>query len=247
MTNEQTQAVSVADEKSVTKREEFELKQRQAQMLSKSTLVPKSFRGNLPDIVIAINMAERMKADVLSVMQNMHVIHGKPSFSAAFLIATFNTCGNFSSIRYEMTGKGDSRSCVASATDLRTGEVCTGPEVSIKIAKAEGWYDKAGSKWKNMPELMLRYRAAAWFVRTTAPELSMGLTFEEQSEIAGQVNAKRVVVEPSSTLSGAIQNAMQAEVVGNDIGEVGFAEDPNPEVAPKPANGELFEQQQTYE
>lgn len=243
MSEEQT-AVSLTPEQAMTKKDEFEFKQRQATMLSKSTLVPKSFRGNLADIVIAINMAERMKADVLSVMQSMHVIHGKPSFSAAFLIATFNTCGNFSSIRYELTGKGETRGCVASATDLRTGEICTGPEVTIKIAKAEGWYDKTGSKWKTMPDLMLRYRAAAWFVRTTAPELSMGLTFEEQGDIAGQVKSRRISVDPAKTLSGAVKAAMEPEVVE----EVGFATDPNPEVPPpRKTKGQLFNQSQPYD
>ena len=60
-----------------------------------------------------------------------------------------------------------------------------GPVVTIGIAKAEGWYQKKGSKWVTMPEQMLRYRAASWFIRTTAPELSMGLqTVEEQQDIA---------------------------------------------------------------
>ena len=30
-----------------------------------------------------------------------------------------------------------------------------GPTISIQMAKAEGWYDKNGSKWKTMPDVML--------------------------------------------------------------------------------------------
>ena len=51
------------------------------------------------------------------------------------------------------------------------GEVIEGAEVTIGMAKAEGWYskkDKYGketSKWQTMPELMLAYRAAAFFAR----------------------------------------------------------------------------------
>jgi len=56
--------------------------------------------------------------------------------------------------------------------------------VSLEMAKAEGWATKTGSKWKTMPELMLRYRAAAFLIRTTAPEIGLGLyTTDELRDI----------------------------------------------------------------
>src|SRR5690606_5898335 len=56
--------------------------------------------------------------------------------------------------------------------------------VTIGLAKKEGWYTKNGSKWQTMPEQMLMYRAAAFFVRTYAPEIAMGLhTTEELQDI----------------------------------------------------------------
>jgi hypothetical protein len=52
------------------------------------------------------------------------------------------------------------------------------------MAKNEGWSTKSGSKWKTMPELMLRYRAAAFLIRTTAPEIGLGLyTTDELKDI----------------------------------------------------------------
>jgi len=157
----------------------FELMQRMAQMFSSSSLVPPQFKGkdNLGNCVIALNMAIRMNADPLMVMQNLYVVYGNPGWSSKFLIATFNMCGKYSSIHYKETGKKstDSQGIIAWATEKFTGEVLEGPEVTIKIAKDEGWYAKNGSKWQSMPDQMLRYRAAAWFIRTTAPELSMGL------------------------------------------------------------------------
>ena len=54
----------------------------------------------------------------------------------------------------------------------------------MQMAKDEGWYGKAGSKWKTMPELMLQYRSAAFFQRTYAPEISMGMqTVEEIRDV----------------------------------------------------------------
>ncbi len=54
----------------------------------------------------------------------------------------------------------------------------------MATAEAEGWIARSGSKWKTIPELMLTYRAAAWMVRTNAPEIAMGLpTAEEVDDV----------------------------------------------------------------
>lgn len=78
-----------------------------------------------------------------------------------------------------MSGEGDKRACKAWTND-KAGERLEGPEVSIAMAKAEGWYEKTGSKWKTMPELMLRYRAAAFFGRLYAPDVLMGMQTAEE-------------------------------------------------------------------
>jgi hypothetical protein len=135
-------------------------------------------------------MATRMNADVMMVAQNLYVVYGNPAWSSKFMIATFNQCGKYSSIHYKETGKKntDSWGCIAWAKELATGEILEGPEVTIAIAKAEGWYNKNGSKWQTMPAQMLRYRAASWFIRTTAPELSMGLQTVDEVEDSEPIN-----------------------------------------------------------
>lgn len=162
----------------------FALSQREAVALSKSELIPKPFQGRTADCLIAINLAKRIKADPLMVLQNLDVIHGRPSFRASFLISCFNSTGEFTRLRYRIEGEGEQRTCIAFANDKETGELYEGPPVSMAMAKAEGWSTKSGSKWKTLPDLMLRYRAAAFFIRTTAPEIAMGLyTSDELSDI----------------------------------------------------------------
>lgn len=39
-----------------------------------------------------------------------------------------------------------------------------------------------GSKWKTMPQLMLRYRAASFFSSLNCPELTMGIYTKEEIE-----------------------------------------------------------------
>ena len=178
----------------------FEALQRCAKLLSASPLVPETFRGEkgFPSCVIALNLAQRLQADPLMVAQNLYVVQGRPSWSSKFLIATFNQCGRFTAIRYQMEGEPetDSYGCRAWATERATGEKLTGPLVTIAIAKKEGWFAKNGSKWQSMPDQMLRYRSAAWFINTIAPELSMGLPTSDEV----QDFADAEVVPPTKTV-----------------------------------------------
>lgn len=176
-----------------TNLQSFDLAQRAGKLLASSTLVPKEFQGNLANCVIALNMASRIGADPLMVMQNLYIVYSRPSWSSQFLIATFNSCGKFSALRYEWTGTpgADDWGCMAWAIEKSTGEKLIGAEVSIALAKKEGWYAKSGSKWQSMPQQMLMYRAASWFIRAYAPELAMGLhTAEEVHDVGDVVQAE---------------------------------------------------------
>lgn len=163
----------------------WELAQRQAKALMSSSMVPQAYRDNVGNCIIALDMAYRMGASPLMVMQNLYIVHGSPGWSAKFLIATFNQCGRFDSIQYEWNA--DKSSCKAWTTERRTRTRIEGPTITLDIAKKEGWSTKTGSKWQTMPELMLMYRAAAFLIRTYAPEISMGLhTVEEVEDIPAE-------------------------------------------------------------
>lgn len=164
----------------------FEHAQRVAKMLCSSSLVPKEYQGNIQNTMIALEMANRIGASPLMVMQHLNVIHGRPSWSSQFIVSAINSCKRFSPLRFVIEGEGDALSCYAWAYD-NTNEKVDGPKVTMKMAKAEGWVDKAGSKWKTMPELMIRYRAAAFFGRLYAPDVLMGMySSDEVDDIAAQ-------------------------------------------------------------
>lgn len=156
----------------------WDLAQRIGKAFAASSLVPQTYQNNLANCIVALEMAHRMGASPLMVMQNLYIVHGNPGWSSKFLVACFNQSGRFSSLRYEWN---ETRTaCRAWAIEKSTNERIDGPQVSIEMAKAEGWSTKNGSKWKTMPELMLMYRAAAFLIRTYAPEISMGLSTEEE-------------------------------------------------------------------
>ena len=162
--------------------ESFEHAWRVGGVLASSTLVPEHFRNNVGNCVIALNYAHRVSLDPFLVMQKMYVIKGKPAIEAQLQIALFNNSTRFSTLRYKFSGELDSRKCVAFAQDLSTNEVLYGPEVSIQMSKDEGWYQKNGSKWKTLPDLMLRYRSASFFIKTYAPETTFGMNTKDEAE-----------------------------------------------------------------
>lgn len=162
----------------------FELMQRVAKGFSASELVPKQFQGNIANCMIALDMADRIGASPLMIMQSLYIVHGTPSWAAKFLIATVNACGRFTSLRYEWKGKpGESDyGCRAWAIEKSTGERLDGIWVTWQMVKTEGWDSRNGSKWKTMPDQMFVYRAATFWQRAYAPELAMGLSTSEEVE-----------------------------------------------------------------
>ena len=184
----------------------FEAAQRMAQALCTSTMVPSEYRGQqgLSNSLIALEIAARMGLSPLVVMQNMTPIHGKPSWSSSFLIATVNSSGRFTPLRFVFDDKDNPSSCFAVARDKATGEVLEGQLISIEMAKREGWwsrpdrYGKETSKWQSMTGQMLRYRASAFWVKVYCPEISLGLM--TQDEVA---DVQAVVVGSVEPLAAA--------------------------------------------
>ncbi len=166
----------------------FEAAQRMAQALCTSTVVPSEYRGQqgLSNSLIALEIAARMGLSPLVVMQNMTPIHGKPSGSSSFWIATVNSSGRFTPLRFVFDDKDNPSSCFAVARDKATGEVLEGQLISIEMAKREGWwsrpdrYGKETSKWQSMTGQMLRYRASAFWVKVYCPEISLGLMTQDE-------------------------------------------------------------------
>lgn len=185
----------------------FESLQRIARAFAYSHYVPDNFKGDagLPSCMIAVDIALRANAAPLLVLQNLVLVYGRPSWSAKYLIATANTCGRFSAIRFEYFGdrNSDEWGCRAVATELATGEKLVGPDITIGLAKAEKWYDKNGSKWKTMPQKMLMWRAGAWWVDLYAPEIAMGFRTEEEERDIIDIDSNGNIqnITPSNELS----------------------------------------------
>lgn len=158
-------------------------------MFASSTLVPQAYQKKPMDCTIAIDMANRMGVSPMMVMQNLYVVQGKPVWNGQACMSMICGSRKFKNVHHIYTGVKDTDSwgCFVEATRVESGEVVSGVEVTIRMAKDEKWYEKSGSKWKTMPELMLAYRASAFFSRVHIPNALMGVHVEGEIE---DINAK---------------------------------------------------------
>lgn len=161
---------------------------RTATMISKSGLVPDTYRNSPENCLIAIDLATRQGLSPMMVMQNLYVVKGKPAWSGSFCAAAINGCGKFSPLEYVFVGEigTPSEGCYARATRLLNGAQCVSETITMQMAKNEGWLEKSGSKWKTMPRQMMMYRAASFFARAHCPEVLLGIqTIEEVQDVNG--------------------------------------------------------------
>lgn len=212
----------------------------------------------IANCLIALDIATRINAAPLMVMQNLAIIEGRPSWSSKFLIATVNTCGRFEPLKFKFAEKGNigkfnyteyvwgngykqavqrefdgtklrDIECVAYTTKKGDTEVLESSPISLRMAIDEGWYTKNGSKWRTMPKQMLMYRAASFWTNAYAPELSMGMrTVEEQQDI---------VYVDADELEGDVEEQVAREKAANANKESVSLDDAPEETATEAPSG----------
>lgn len=160
----------------------FKLAYQMAKALSQSTIVPITFQKSEANCMVALSQAQKLGVDPLTVMNNMYLIQGNISWKSSFLIAMINASGKFDTeLQFEEEEKdGKPYSCVAYT--YKDGRKISGIKVTMDMADAEGWTKKNGTKWRTLPQLMLRYRAASFFSSFASPELTSGLYTKEEYE-----------------------------------------------------------------
>ena len=109
-----------------------------------------------------------MGMDPTYVCQSINVINGRPSWKSEFIIGLpFRAAAGLKDFTYVETE--DSCQVVCKRAD--SGEEVRGVKITLEMAKAEGW--TRNSKWRSMPQRMLRARAVSFLAGTTSLTFSM--------------------------------------------------------------------------
>lgn len=197
-----------------------------AEGLAKSDLVPDNYKGKPESCLIAIDVARQIGArSPLFVMQNLFVVKGKPSWSGQYCDAIVRA--NFKKVKVDLSGEGDERGCQVTAYD-ENNNYCEGTRITIKMAKQEGWFNKTGSKWQTMPDLMLQYRAFAFFARIHCPDKLLGIHDEFENVDISKIEQRaenpfeevveaEVVIEPEQTETQKTDGILVCENCGCEI------------------------------
>ena len=169
--------------------QEFSNNWRMATQLAKSTIIPQTYQNKPENVIVAIGMAQKLGLDPFTIMQNLNIIKGKTSWSGSFCRTLIEKSNKFINLHLVFVGeKGtDSYGCYMEGTDKESRQIIKGPEVNMKMARAENW--TSNTKWINMPELMLSYSATSFFARVYVPEALNGVqTTKEIEDILNDSN-----------------------------------------------------------
>lgn len=204
----------------------FIMAMQMAKALAESTIVPQTYQKNPSNCLIAIEQAQRLNMSPMMVMQNLYTIQGRPSWASKFLIAMINASGKYDmELQFEEKRDNDGKPYSCTAWTMKDGRRIEGMTVDMQMAKDEGWLGKNGSKWRTMPQLMLRYRAASFFSSLNCPELTLGIYTKEELQDG---DFKEYVVEDISE-----QVHREIEQNANTVPFEAIEEKPEPQTIPK--------------
>jgi hypothetical protein len=148
-----------------------------ADMLAKSSMVPKGYQGKPGDIVVAIQMGRELGLKPIQSLQNIAVINGKPSIYGDACLALVKNHPAFEDIKEwhdEATG-------TAHCEIKRKGQSVHKTSFSKEDAKKAGLLGKQGP-WTQYEKRMLQMRARGFGVRDVFPDALQGLILAEEAQ-----------------------------------------------------------------
>lgn len=151
-----------------------------ADMLCKSTLIPKDFQNSPGNVLVALQWGMEIGLGPMQALQSIAVVNGRPSLWGDAVIALCRSHPVCEWVTETVEGTGESM--VATCTTQRRGE----PEpvsrsFSFADAKRAGLIGKAGP-WTQYPTRMMQLRARSWCLRDAYPDLLRGMAVAEEAQ-----------------------------------------------------------------
>lgn len=206
----------------------FRLGRNMAEFLASSTMIPEHYQGRPENVMVAIDYAARLGISPFALMSGMDIVRGRPALRGQLYSGVINSSKLFASrLKFEWRGEedegdglpSDNYGCRAWAYD-HDGDRINGPWVDWSMVSKEGWnVDKKNqqtnkvtlSKWNTMRELMFLYRSAAFFGRTQASDLMMGIYQHEELQDAGFIEGDYEEVPRTPTLADKVNSRTEGK------------------------------------
>ncbi len=195
---------------------------RKAEALARSEMVPNDFKPKqdqnpaycrslqqaTANCYLALELADRMGASVLEVMQNLYLVHGTPGWRASYMIGQANKHGPWKGGLHFTTTEMEGDTAVECwAIHRETGERVSST-VSMTMARDNGWSTRKGNMYGKLKVQLLSYRAATFFIRLHCPQVMFGMHTTDELE---DIGPRAVEAEVSDTVSALQQSLLDAE------------------------------------
>ena len=156
--------------------------ERFAELVYKSTLVPKEYRNNKADVVGVIAFGLELGLNPMAALQNVSWINGKPSVYGDMALAMVEASGLLEAFD-EVDPEAAQRTGVARCTLKRRGKPPITRTYTKAMAEQAKLWGKAGP-WSEHSGRMLQMRARGWALRDAFSDVLKGLyTVEEARDI----------------------------------------------------------------
>lgn len=144
-----------------------------AEIISKSDIVPKEFKGNPGNVLVAIQWGLELGLQAMQALQNISVINGRPALWGDAVIALVR-----SSPLCEYIYETDDGS-TATIRVKRRGEEEQFRTFSMEDAQKAGLLNRGGA-WQQYPKRMRQMRARAFALRDVFPDVLRGMPVAEE-------------------------------------------------------------------
>lgn len=140
-------------------------------MISQGSLLPRDYRGNPSNVMIAIGLGRSMGLSPAESLYRINVIQGKPTASAELIAAQVRKAG------HKLRIQKDPNRLSVTATIVRKDD----PDYPISVTRDEDWAKRMGlinkDNYKKQPETMLTWRAITAVAREACPEALYGVAY----------------------------------------------------------------------
>lgn len=182
-----------------------------AKVVTKTELVPKTYRGKPEDGAVAIMYGMELGLPPMASLQNIAVVNGTPTIWGDAQLSLVQSSGSYEWHKTSYTGTIEGETLTATfevkRKDMAESVV---KEFSISDAKKARLWAKQGT-WTSHPKQMLGYKARAFALREAFADILKGIHSKEEMEGEGEIKdvTPLTPVHNAADLDAAMQQIIE--------------------------------------
>lgn len=182
-------------------------------MIASSDLVPKDYKGNPGNVMVAIQMGAEVGLKPLQAIQGIAVINGRPSLWGDAVLALIQSSGLLQDLQEWFDEASGTAHCLMHRAGYSKPTVRT---FSMADAKAAGLAGKQGP-WTNYPKRMLQMRARGFCARDAFADILRGVHVAEEAQDIEPLQGPKVYTAAEVMPIRASESAQSQPIPAQDV------------------------------